>query len=180
VNDQRVMLPTLHAKGTLGGRPAEFFILDDPDNPLALHFQIQDDTLTVIRISFPSGQEAPQIERTLQKEGRAEVYGIYFDFGSAEIKKESEPTLQAIADLLTRHAGWRLGVEGHTDSIGSDAANLDLSRRRAAAVRDALVQRYHIAGERLATAGYGASRPKETNETAAGRARNRRVELVRQ
>jgi outer membrane protein OmpA-like peptidoglycan-associated protein len=70
-------------------------------------------------------------------------------------------------------------VGGHTDHISSDAYNLDLPNRRAAAVKEALVESYHIRGDRLATTG-GASRPKELNDTLEGRARNRRVELVRQ
>ena len=70
-------------------------------------------------------------------------------------------------------------MEGHTDSLGGDAPNLDLSRRRAAAVKQALASGYGIDAGRLQTAGFGASRPKESNDTLEGRARNRRVELVR-
>ncbi len=88
--------------------------------------------------------------------------------------------MKAIADLMTQNPGWQLSVEGHTDNIGTEAYNLDLSKRRAAAVKQALVERYHITANRLATVGFGASRPKEGNDTLAGRARNRRVELVRQ
>lgn len=179
VNDRRVTLPALHAKGTLGDMDAEFYFLDDPENPIALRYRIGEDRLTVVRISFPTGEGTPQIERALENEGRAELHGIYFDFGSAAIKKESEPTLQEIADLMSRHADWKLSVEGHTDSVGSEASNLDLSRRRAAAVKEELVGRYGIAAERLTTVGLGESRPKETNDTLEGRARNRRVELVR-
>jgi OOP family OmpA-OmpF porin len=73
-----------------------------------------------------------------------------------------------------------LSVEGHTDNIGTDAANLDLSRRRADAVRQALTSRYRVDAAKLTAAGFGAARPKEPNDTAEGRARNRRVELVRQ
>lgn len=125
------------------------------------------------------GTEGQVIRQSLQQTGRAEVYGIYFEFAKATIREESEPVLKAIADLLTQHPGWMLSVEGHTDNIGTEAYNLDLSNRRAAAVKQALVERYHIAANRLTTMGYGASRSKESNETLAGRARNRRVELVR-
>jgi outer membrane protein OmpA-like peptidoglycan-associated protein len=187
VNDQPVKLPAIHAKGTLGESDAEFYFLDDPDNPISLKFAIDEDTLTVVKIAFPVEQAAasgdtaaPQIEQALEKTGRAEVYGIYFDFGSAVIKPESEPVLQEIADVMAKNPSWKLSVEGHTDNIGGDAYNLDLSKKRAAAVKDALVTRYHIAADRLTTVGYGASRPKDTNDTLEGRARNRRVELVRQ
>ncbi len=80
---------------------------------------------------------------------------------------------------MARRPDWELSIEGHTDNIGSDSDNLDLSRRRAAAVKDALVARHRIAANRLATGGYGESRPRDTNDTLEGRARNRRVELVR-
>ncbi len=72
-----------------------------------------------------------------------------------------------------------MAVEGHTDGIGTADFNLDLSTRRSAAVKDALAKTLGIDGGRLTTSGYGASHPKDTNETLEGRARNRRVELVR-
>jgi outer membrane protein OmpA-like peptidoglycan-associated protein len=128
----------------------------------------------------PPSNVAPQIEKALAEQGRAEVYGIYFDFASAAIRAESEPVLRDIADVLSRKPAWKIDVEGHTDSIGGAEYNLDLSKRRAAAVKDALVTRYHVAAGRLAPAGFGDTRPKDTNATLAGRARNRRVELVRQ
>ena len=71
-------------------------------------------------------------------------------------------------------------MSGHTDAIGGDKANLELSRQRAAAVKDALASRYHVNPQRLTTSGYGAARPQDTNDTLEGRARNRRVELVKQ
>ena len=123
---------------------------------------------------------AEALEKALGGDGRADVYDIYFAFNSDVIRDESEPTLRAIAALLVRHADWKLAIEGHTDSIASDAVNLDLSRRRAAAVKAALVDRHRVAAARLTTNGFGESRPKDTNDTLKGRARNRRVELVRQ
>ena len=96
------------------------------------------------------------------------------------IREESEPTLKEIAELLRRHGDWRLQVNGHTDGIGTDQYNLELSKRRAVAVREALVKRYGIDAGRLTSQGFGKSQPKDTNDTLEGRARNRRVELVRQ
>jgi len=180
VNNQRVMLPTIHATGRMGTQKSNFYFLDDSENPLALKWEVGRQRLQVIKISFPTKVAAARIETALAKTGRAEVYGIYFDFASATIKPESEPVLKEIADALTKNAKWKLNVEGHTDNVGGDAPNLDLSRRRAAAVKDALVSRYRISAARLATSGFGASRPKETNETLEGRARNRRVELATQ
>ena len=88
-------------------------------------------------------------------------------------------SLSEIAGVLTRETGWRITIEGHTDDFGTDTYNQDLSARRAAAVRDALVRDFGVAAGRLTTTGFGETRPRETNETIAGRARNRRVELVR-
>ena len=128
----------------------------------------------------PAGTGGGSLERSLSESGHADVYSIYFSFNSDVIREESEPTFREIAEVLRRHADWKLQVNGHTDGIGTDQYNLDLSKRRAAAVKDALVKRYGIDAGRLGTAGFGKSRPKDTNDTLEGRSRNRRVELVRQ
>jgi outer membrane protein OmpA-like peptidoglycan-associated protein len=189
VNGERVDLPALRARGTFHGRDAELVFLDDPDNPLTLAFDLDigartlvlglggELKLTVVRIDYPLPK--PRLADALASQGRVELSGIYFDFASETLKDESLPVLAEIAAALRAHPDWRLTIEGHTDNIGGDAYNLDLSRRRAAAVQAALVQRHGIAAERLTSDGFGASRPKETNDTLAGRARNRRVELVR-
>jgi outer membrane protein OmpA-like peptidoglycan-associated protein len=88
--------------------------------------------------------------------------------------------LEEIAGVLKDNPDWNLTVNGHTDNVGGDPYNLDLSKRRAAAVKQTLITQYHITSERLSTDGFGASRPVDTNDTLAGRARNRRVELTRQ
>jgi outer membrane protein OmpA-like peptidoglycan-associated protein len=122
---------------------------------------------------------ASGLEQALAQKGTVDVYSIYFSFNSDAIRDESEPTLKEIADVLKRHADWKLRVAGHTDGIGTDQYNVDLSKRRAAAVKDALVKRYAIDPNRLTTNGFGKSQPKDTNDTLDGRARNRRVELTR-
>ena len=182
VNGQRTTLPAIHARGTFDEIHAEFYFLDDPDNPIALKWTTGSPTgaLQVVQITYPAAQPAPQIERSLKDSGRAEVHGIYFDFGSATIKPESEPALKEIAEAIARNPTWTVSVEGHTDNVGGDAANMDLSKRRAEAVKQALASRYHVNAAKLTTAGFGATKPKEPNTTAEGRARNRRVELVRQ
>jgi outer membrane protein OmpA-like peptidoglycan-associated protein len=197
VNDEPVELPAVHARGRLGEGEAEFWILNDPANPLSLRWSIADggERLQVIKISYPPPDSratttadaavaatpsvAEKIERDLAKDGRTVIYGIYFDFASDRIKEESEPVLEEIAKVLQQNPSWSLTVEGHTDNIGGNPANLDLSKRRAAAVKQALVSRYKVDGTRLQTSGYGASRPKDTNDTLEGRARNRRVELAK-
>jgi outer membrane protein OmpA-like peptidoglycan-associated protein len=160
----------------------EFYFLDDPGNPLALKWTTGSPTgtLQVVQITYVAAQAAAPIEDALKQSGRVEIHGIYFDFGSATIKPESEPVLKDIAETLAKNPAWKLSVEGHTDNVGGDAANLDLSKRRADAVRQALTSTYRVDGSRLSATGFGAGKPKESNETAEGRARNRRVELVRQ
>lgn len=196
VNDQPALLPALHVTGMLadklGERQVEFFFLDDAANPIGLRWKVgnprgQKDeqgrtaqTGTVVKISFPNAASEKRIERALTESGRVDVYGIYFEFASATITPESEPVLQEIGDVMRRNRTWSLNVEGHTDNIGGDAPNLELSLRRANAVKEALVTRHRIPAARLETSGFGARRPKDTNTTVEGRARNRRVELVRQ
>ena len=123
---------------------------------------------------------ASAMEQALAKNGKVDVYSIYFSFNSDVIREESEPTLREIAQVMARHPDWKLRVNGHTDAIGGDAYNLTLSKKRSAAVMDALVKRYHIDVARLSTDGFGRAQPKDTNDTLEGRARNRRVELMRQ
>jgi outer membrane protein OmpA-like peptidoglycan-associated protein len=123
---------------------------------------------------------ASELEQTLAQEKPAQIYDIHFSFNSADIRDESVPRLKEIADVMKRHPEWHLAVNGHTDNIASDSYNLDLSKRRAAAVKDALVKRYAIDAARLTTQGFGESQPQDSNDTLEGRARNRRVELVRQ
>jgi len=121
----------------------------------------------------------PKIAKTLSVAKRVAVYGIYFDFASATLKPASTPVLLEIAQALRANPSWKITIEGHTDNVGGEDYNLDLSRRRAASVKSALVTRYGINPTRLSTVGYGFSRPKASNDTPQGRAANRRVELVR-
>lgn len=184
LNGRRVALPAIHASGTLNDGiqtfDAEFFFLDDPDNPLSLRFRIGPTSLRAVKITASDeGATLGDLERALEEEGRAEVYGIYFSFNSAEIRPESAPVLDEVADILRRHPDWRLRVDGHTDAVGGAAANLALSRRRAEAVKRALVERLGGGEDRLQARGFGESRPRASNATLDGRAQNRRVELVR-
>jgi outer membrane protein OmpA-like peptidoglycan-associated protein len=120
-----------------------------------------------------------KLEASLLKDGRAEIPDIFFRSASDEIRSESEGSLLVIAEVLKRHPDWKLSVEGHTDSLLADDFNQKLSERRALAVKQALVTRHGIVAARLTTQGFGETRPRAPNDTLAGRARNRRVELVR-
>jgi outer membrane protein OmpA-like peptidoglycan-associated protein len=185
VNGRRVQLPVFHAKGNLtdGSDTEEFelYVLDDPGNPIVLRFKGAGAASTVLRIEYPEPLNAPSsLESTLAANDIAEIYGVYFSFARADIRKQSERVLREIATVLKRHPDWKLRIDGHTDGVGNAAANLELSKRRAAAVKAALVDRYGIAADRLSTDGHGKAAPKDTNDTPEGRARNRRVELRRE
>ena len=189
VNDQRVLLPALHAACSLDdGQQVHFFWLDQPGNAITLAFSIDQALLQAINITFPPATPpgaaqsgaGSSMEQALTEKKPVQIYGIYFDFNSAAIKPESEPVLREIAAIMRKNPDWKLSVSGNTDNIGDGKANLALSQRRAAAVKDALVTRFKISADRLVTGGYGASRPIETNDTLEGRARNRRVELQRE
>jgi outer membrane protein OmpA-like peptidoglycan-associated protein len=128
----------------------------------------------------PAQRPTSEFLRSLHSSGRYVSYGIQFDPGSDRLKPESGATLKMIADALQGDPSMRLQIEGHTDATGHAAMNVELSRRRAEAVKAALVSRFGIPTERLTTSGVGAARPLDTNDTPAGRAANRRVEFVRQ
>jgi outer membrane protein OmpA-like peptidoglycan-associated protein len=190
LNAQPVTLPALRAGCMTDDGPADFYILDQPDYPLMLSWKLGSGSqLQVIKITYPPSpqprktEQAPPasgIEQQLKEKKKVDIYGIYFDFASDRLKPESTPVLDEIAGVLKDNPDWKLTVNGHTDNVGGDAYNLDLSKRRAAAVKQALVTRYQVAPDRLSTDGFGATRPVDTNDTLAGRARNRRVELTRE
>lgn len=112
--------------------------------------------------------------------GHAAIYGIYFDTGKSEIKPESDAAIAEMARLLKTDAGLKLYVVGHTDNVGSLESNMRLSRERAEAVTRALTSRHGIAAERLSAHGVGSLAPVASNTSEDGKAKNRRVELVRQ
>jgi OmpA-OmpF porin, OOP family len=108
------------------------------------------------------------------------IYGIQFDFDQDTLRPDSKPTLDEIGKLLAGRPDLRLNIVGHTDGKGAAAYNLDLSKRRAANVVAALVRDYGIDAGRLASEGAGMTKPLASNDTDEGRAKNRRVELVKQ
>lgn len=123
--------------------------------------------------------DARAMSDALQQIGHIALYNIYFDTDRADLKPESHPALQEIQKLLSANPRLSLFVVGHTDSTGDFDHNLDLSRRRAVAVREALITRMHVTATRLSANGVGPLSPVASNDTEAGRARNRRVELVK-
>jgi len=123
---------------------------------------------------------AASLANDINRTGHASVYGIYFDTGKADVKPESDATLKEIAKLLQGHPQLRLYVVGHTDNQGALDMNMDLSRRRAEAVLAALTTKYAVPAARLKAFGCGPYSPVASNDSEDGRAKNRRVELVKQ
>lgn len=121
---------------------------------------------------------AAEMAKGLGDTGHIALYGIYFDTDKAEIKPESRPALDEIGKLLKAHPNLKVYVVGHTDSQGDHDHNMELSRRRAEAVVADLAKTYGLAKARLSSAGVGFLSPIGSNANEAGRALNRRVELV--
>lgn len=178
VNGERRDLPTVHAEGTLGSQTFELWVLDEIANPMVLNLKVHNSPfhITYVKITFP---EKKEVEQQLARTGRADIYGIYFDFNKAIPRPESAPVLKEIAQALKDNPNWKLEIGGHTDNVGGNAYNLNLSDERAQGVMQSLVAQYGIAADRLSAKGFGQTQPKATNDTAEGRALNRRVELVR-
>jgi outer membrane protein OmpA-like peptidoglycan-associated protein len=124
-------------------------------------------------------ESVPDFSQVLTSAGRYIVRGILFDTDSDRLKPESAPAIKRIATALESNPALKLMIEGHTDSVGDAAHNLDLSKRRAVAVRAVLVGQFKIDAARLSSNGLGATKPVESNDTPQGRSQNRRVELVK-
>jgi outer membrane protein OmpA-like peptidoglycan-associated protein len=123
---------------------------------------------------------AATLANDINRTGHASVYGIYFDTGKADVKPQSDATLKEIAKLLQGQPQLKLYVVGHTDNQGALDPNMDLSRRRAEAVLTALTTKYAVPAIRLRAYGCGPYSPVASNDSENGRAKNRRVELVKQ
>jgi outer membrane protein OmpA-like peptidoglycan-associated protein len=197
VNGQRQEVPALHLRGNFAAKGRRFepelWVLADSTYPLLLkwigHSAQPTNVYQTVRVDFPpagsgltasGGKQSGDLEGALRSGCRVELPGIYFAFNSAVLDPASDRTIAALAEVLGRHPDWIATIEGHTDSIGTSAANQTLSEHRAAAVRERLVGTHKVDPSRLSSLGFGSGKPRESNETIEGRARNRRVELVRQ
>ncbi len=120
---------------------------------------------------------ASNMFEALNRDGHISLY-INFDFGKSVIRDESNPIIEQIVQMMKSNPDLKIGVEGHTDNVGSPASNKILSEARAKSVVSAIVGQ-GISADRLTPAGYGQDKPIADNNTEEGRAKNRRVELVR-
>jgi OmpA-OmpF porin, OOP family len=124
--------------------------------------------------------DAAAFSNDLKTTGHVAVYGIYFDSGKSVIKPESAQAIGEIAKLLAGEPGLKVYVVGHTDNVGGVDGNMKLSQDRAEAVLQALVRDHGVAAGRLKASGCGPFAPVASNDAEEGRAKNRRVELVKQ
>ena len=121
----------------------------------------------------------PDMRSKLLTEGKLISYGIYFDVNKDIVKPESYPSIKEIAAILKDNPAVKIRIVGHTDSDGEDKSNLDLSKRRAASVKDALVKDFSIDMGRIEIDGKGESEPIAQNDSAVNKALNRRVEFIK-
>ena len=121
----------------------------------------------------------PDMRNKLITEGKLVSYGIYFDVNSDKLKPQSAGTLKEIAGIMAENPDLKIRIVGHTDADGADAANLDLSKRRAASVKDALSTAYGIEANRIETDGKGEKEPVAPNDNGTNKALNRRVEFIK-
>jgi outer membrane protein OmpA-like peptidoglycan-associated protein len=103
---------------------------------------------------------------------------VLFDFDKSDIRADAAQSLAYLATLIRAHPQSRVRLEGHTDSVGKDAYNQALSERRAQSVARWLVEREHLDGSKFVAKGFGKSKPVASNDTEAGRQKNRRLEAV--
>ncbi|HEX5669506.1 MAG TPA: OmpA family protein, partial [Chitinophagaceae bacterium] len=143
--------------------------------PDRLRFEYGAAMISNIRIAVG----APDMRNKLMTEGKLVTYGIYFDVNKDVVKPESYGTLKEIAAILNEVPDVQVKIVGHTDSDGADAANLDLSQRRAASVKNELVKSFGVNGDRLVTDGMGETQPVAPNDSPANKALNRRVEFIK-
>ncbi len=134
-------------------------------------------------VAMQTGQvtvNANAMKQGLSTEGKIALYGLFFDTGKADIKPESKSQLDEMAKLLQGSPAFKVYIVGHSDNQGALDGNIALSRARAQAVVDALIKTYKVDTKRLAAAGVASYAPVSSNASEAGRAKNRRVELVLQ
>lgn len=147
---------------------------------LALHAHAAPAARPKAKEGNKAAADAGTIAEALEREGKVALYGLRFDAGDDKLKPESRPAADEIAKVLKKRSDLKVHVVGHTDNVGSYSANIDLSRRRAAAIVDYLTSVHGISRSRLNPQGVGPLVPVASNRGEPGRGQNRRVELVEQ
>jgi outer membrane protein OmpA-like peptidoglycan-associated protein len=142
-----------------------------------MNFWTGDATIALRRVRF--AESTPDFSQTIASSGKFVTHGILFDTDSDRVKPESAAVIQSIAKGLMQASDVNFEIDGHSDATGNAAHNMDLSKRRAEAVKSILVSQFSVDAGRLTTAGFGSSKPLDSNSTPEGKANNRRVEFVR-
>lgn len=145
----------------------------------AKYNMIRFDDGTPMIANFRIAAGFPDMRNKLLTEGKLISYGIYFDVSKDVVKPASYPSVKEIAAILKDNPTVKIKIVGHTDSDGEEQANLDLSSRRATAVKNMLVKDFGIEAARIETIGKGESEPIAPNDTAVNKALNRRVEFIK-
>lgn len=158
--------------------------MNTKDTMNQLYFQLegsnyQEDEIGLFVSNIKIATGLPDTRHKLVEEGKFSTTGILFDVNAATIKPESSGVLKEIAEALKSNPGIKVKIIGHTDSDGSDAANLELSKKRSEAVKAALVKEWSIDAASLETDGKGETQPAGDNKTKEGKAQNRRVEFIK-
>ena len=157
--------------------------LADPLNMLffsvAAYFPYNDGNFGMYLSNLKIATGLPDSRHKLIEEGKFSTTGILFDVQSATIKPESYGVIKEIATVLGENPTVNIKVIGHTSSDGNDAANLELSKQRATAVKEMLAKEFNISAERITTEGKGETMPIADNKTKEGIAMNRRVEFIK-
>ena len=167
-------------EGTLGNttvdKRAVFGCAVDKRQPVILRIDLSADSLDWrVRFEGPYDFEpfTPPKQVTIALDA-----AVLFDTGKFQLKPEAQKTLHEAADRIKKFAAVPVMISGHTDNVGADAANQTLSEKRAQSVRDHLVSQESVPAARLSAKGFGKSQPVAENTSDAGRARNRRVDVV--
>ena len=129
--------------------------------------------------NFRIAEVGEDLRSNLMKDGKFSTTGIYFNTNSAAVKKESYGILKSISDMLKSDETLNLNIVGHTDAVGEDAFNLELSVRRAEVVKNILVRDFSLDESRFTFSGKGETEPLDDNNSNKGRANNRRVEFIK-
>jgi len=137
------------------------------------------DEVTPLIGNFRIAAGFPDMRNKLMTEGKLISYGIQFDVNSDKIKPVSYATVKEIAQVMTDNPSLKIKIVGHTDSDGNDAANLDLSKRRAISVKNELNKTFNIDNNRIETDGKGKTQPIAPNDNVVNKAKNRRVEFIK-
>ncbi len=143
------------------------------------HTNYKEDQYAIYVSNIKVATGKPDTRHKLVEEGKFSTTGILFDFQSAVIKPESYPVVKEIAAVLKENSSMRIKVIGHTSSDGDDNANMELSKKRSAAVKDMLINEFGVDEKRLEVEGKGETKPVADNKTKEGKMLNRRVEFIK-